>query len=135
MVAYRARLDDVLLPKGKKVEASEKIPVKIPGAVMPDGKTLRTELDVSADGKAEWDKMLKKFESDIQAAVQPLLAVLNARQENSPPAPGRKGSRSSGSSDGASEDASESSDASDETAGEEASAESRAPYSYGGQSA
>lgn len=62
MVAIHSRLDDVLLTlKGKKVEATHKATISIPGVLREDGRAKRTELDVCEEGERELEKFKERM--------------------------------------------------------------------------
>lgn len=80
MVAYRLRLDDVLMStKNAKVEATDTVTVRVPAVGSPKGKTIPVELDVSAEGQRVLDAMVEKARAGTRAAWAPVLALGESR--------------------------------------------------------
>lgn len=81
MVAVRSRLDDVLLARGKKVEATHKATLSIPGVLREDGKAKRVELDVSEEGEAELEKFKARMKKRMVEIGTEMDRFSDARRE------------------------------------------------------
>lgn len=82
MVAIQTRLDDVLLAlKGKKVEATHKLTISIPGALREDGKVLRREVDISDEGEREWERYVERNKKKRVELGDEMAKVLDVRVE------------------------------------------------------
>lgn len=75
MAVIKKRVDDILHAQGKDVEATGKTRVIVPGSATPTGKPVRLDLDVSEQGKATLDKMVRAAEEATAKAWEPLLAL------------------------------------------------------------
>lgn len=80
MAVIKKRVDDVLHAQGKDVEATERTRVTVPALATNDGKAARLDLDVSPQGKAALDKMLREAQEATRKAWAPVLALKPRRE-------------------------------------------------------
>lgn len=68
MVTRPASFCDVMMAQGKVVIATKKRNVVIPAVAMPDGKTFRKTLDVSAEGEKVLEQMVARMQQRLLAS-------------------------------------------------------------------
>lgn len=81
MVAVSTRLCDVLLAtRRKRAEATKQRRVTVPGFGVPNGSSVRLDLDVSAEGETELNAMIAKAQKATVEAWAPILALRATRE-------------------------------------------------------